>query len=131
MDKVRKPSNSVCYTPSSEPYRIYVFLLICKLYETETCAKWDMFLILRHPSLHRYDREEYAYSLLERNVLPPHSRFLVASSCCLAQAEAFLRNVGELHRTTRCHMPEDHTLHSDRCENLRSSRYHWISVRIR
>jgi hypothetical protein len=22
MDKVRKPSNSVCYTPSSEPYRI-------------------------------------------------------------------------------------------------------------
>jgi hypothetical protein len=23
MDKVRKPSNSVCYTPSSEPYRIY------------------------------------------------------------------------------------------------------------
>jgi hypothetical protein len=24
MDKVRKPSNSVCYTPSSEPYRIYL-----------------------------------------------------------------------------------------------------------
>jgi hypothetical protein len=23
MDKVRKPSNSVCYTPSSEPSRIY------------------------------------------------------------------------------------------------------------
>jgi hypothetical protein len=23
MDKVRNPSNSVCYTPSSEPYRIY------------------------------------------------------------------------------------------------------------
>jgi hypothetical protein len=23
MDKVRKPSNSVCYTPSSEPYRIF------------------------------------------------------------------------------------------------------------
>jgi hypothetical protein len=23
MDKVRKPSNSVCYTPSTEPYRIY------------------------------------------------------------------------------------------------------------
>jgi hypothetical protein len=22
MDKVRKPSNSVCYTPSSEPYKI-------------------------------------------------------------------------------------------------------------
>jgi hypothetical protein len=29
MDKVQKPSNSVCYTPSSEPYRIYssTFLL--------------------------------------------------------------------------------------------------------
>jgi hypothetical protein len=25
MDKVRNPSNSVCYTPSSEPYRIYFF----------------------------------------------------------------------------------------------------------
>jgi hypothetical protein len=24
MDKVRKPSNSVCYTPSPEPYRIYM-----------------------------------------------------------------------------------------------------------
>jgi hypothetical protein len=23
MDKVQKPSNSVCYTPWSEPYRIY------------------------------------------------------------------------------------------------------------
>jgi hypothetical protein len=23
MDKVRNPSNSACYTPSSEPYRIY------------------------------------------------------------------------------------------------------------
>jgi hypothetical protein len=23
MDKFREPSNSVCYTPSSEPYRIY------------------------------------------------------------------------------------------------------------
>jgi hypothetical protein len=30
MDKVRKPSNSVCYTPSSEPYRIYI-LLRCML----------------------------------------------------------------------------------------------------
>jgi hypothetical protein len=28
MDKVRKPSNSVCYTPSSEPYRIYLGLNI-------------------------------------------------------------------------------------------------------
>jgi hypothetical protein len=25
MDKVRNPSNSVCYTPSSEPYRIEMF----------------------------------------------------------------------------------------------------------
>jgi hypothetical protein len=24
MDKVQNPSNSVCYTPSSEPYRIYM-----------------------------------------------------------------------------------------------------------
>jgi hypothetical protein len=23
MDKVRNPSNSVCYTPSSEPYRVF------------------------------------------------------------------------------------------------------------
>jgi hypothetical protein len=27
MDKVRNPSNSVCYTPSSEPYRIYLFIV--------------------------------------------------------------------------------------------------------
>jgi hypothetical protein len=25
MDKVQNPSNSVCYTPSSEPYRIYLY----------------------------------------------------------------------------------------------------------
>jgi hypothetical protein len=24
MDEVRKPTNSVCYTPSSEPYRINI-----------------------------------------------------------------------------------------------------------
>jgi hypothetical protein len=28
MDKVQNPSNSVCYTPSSEPYRIY-FKIAC------------------------------------------------------------------------------------------------------
>jgi hypothetical protein len=26
MEKVQKPSNSVCYTPSSEPFRIFVLL---------------------------------------------------------------------------------------------------------
>jgi hypothetical protein len=26
MDKVQEPSNSVCYTPSSEPFRIYMSL---------------------------------------------------------------------------------------------------------
>jgi hypothetical protein len=28
MDKVRKPNISVCYTPSSEPYSIYLNLLL-------------------------------------------------------------------------------------------------------
>jgi hypothetical protein len=27
-----------------------------------------------------------------------------------------------LHRTTRCHIPEDSTFHSDACENLRSKK---------
>jgi hypothetical protein len=27
MDKVQKPNNSECYTPSSEPFRIYYQLL--------------------------------------------------------------------------------------------------------
>jgi hypothetical protein len=31
MDKVRNPSNSVCYTPSSEPYKSYFMLVIHKL----------------------------------------------------------------------------------------------------
>jgi hypothetical protein len=48
-----------------------------------------------------------------------------------AEAGAFVRNVGELYRTTRCHIPEDCSLHSDRCENLRFSRYQCIFVRIR
>jgi hypothetical protein len=30
MDEVQKPINSVCYTPSSEPYRLYI-LLLCLL----------------------------------------------------------------------------------------------------
>jgi hypothetical protein len=29
MDKVRKPNISVCYTPSSEPYSIYMLKLFC------------------------------------------------------------------------------------------------------
>jgi hypothetical protein len=28
MDAVRKPINSVCYTPSSEPYRIYKYIIV-------------------------------------------------------------------------------------------------------
>jgi hypothetical protein len=28
MEKVQKPSNSVCYTPLSEPYKIYVNIFI-------------------------------------------------------------------------------------------------------
>jgi hypothetical protein len=32
MDKVQKPSNSVCYTPSSEPYRIYMSTCIFNLH---------------------------------------------------------------------------------------------------
>jgi hypothetical protein len=31
MDKVRKPNISVCYTPSSEPYSIYIFSFACFL----------------------------------------------------------------------------------------------------
>jgi hypothetical protein len=30
MDKVRKPINSVCYTPSSEPYRIYFITMLTR-----------------------------------------------------------------------------------------------------
>jgi hypothetical protein len=28
MEKVQKPSNSECYTPSSEPFRIYMKIII-------------------------------------------------------------------------------------------------------
>jgi hypothetical protein len=31
MDKVRKPNISVCYTPSSESYSIYIDLLVCSI----------------------------------------------------------------------------------------------------
>jgi hypothetical protein len=31
MDKFRKPSNSVCYTPSSQPYRIYFIKQFSKM----------------------------------------------------------------------------------------------------
>jgi hypothetical protein len=41
MDKVRKPSNSVCYTPSSEPYRIYfTFCLGCRILPDEIECIW-------------------------------------------------------------------------------------------
>jgi hypothetical protein len=32
MDEVRKPINSVCYIPSSEPYKIYFCISISILY---------------------------------------------------------------------------------------------------
>jgi hypothetical protein len=34
MDKVRKPSNSGCYTPSSEPYRTYPVIWLEACMET-------------------------------------------------------------------------------------------------
>jgi hypothetical protein len=34
MDKVRKPSNSVCYTPSSEPSRIYMITYVLEVQGT-------------------------------------------------------------------------------------------------
>jgi hypothetical protein len=36
MDKVRKPSNSVCYTPSSEPYKSYY---CCEIRKSENRIK--------------------------------------------------------------------------------------------
>jgi hypothetical protein len=36
MDKVRKPSNSECFTPSSEPLRIYLKARVCDI--SENCA---------------------------------------------------------------------------------------------
>jgi hypothetical protein len=38
MDKVRKPSNSVCYTPSSEPYRIYLVYITSNIQTVELPA---------------------------------------------------------------------------------------------
>jgi hypothetical protein len=35
-------------------------------------------------------------------------------------SDTFLRNVGELHRTTRRSNPEDRTFHSHRCDNPKS-----------
>jgi hypothetical protein len=34
MEKVEKSSNSVCYTPSSEPYAIYIYLVSCRISTT-------------------------------------------------------------------------------------------------
>jgi hypothetical protein len=45
MGKVQKPSNSVCYTPSSEPYRIYEHFSVWKVLYTQNylneCAVSD------------------------------------------------------------------------------------------
>jgi hypothetical protein len=55
MKKVQKPSNSVCYTPSSEPFRIYsdifcfhhgdlpVFLLTSLKHGSPNVSEWSMF----------------------------------------------------------------------------------------
>jgi hypothetical protein len=47
MGKVQKPSNSVCYTPSSEPFRIYFCsnLLLPSFTLNKTHYAWALFLL--------------------------------------------------------------------------------------
>jgi hypothetical protein len=45
MDEVQKPSNSECYTPSSEPFRIYVHIAHAIWnYEKDTANALSWFL---------------------------------------------------------------------------------------
>jgi hypothetical protein len=37
MEKVQKPSNSECDTPSSEPFRKFFFLTVCELEISREC----------------------------------------------------------------------------------------------
>jgi hypothetical protein len=47
MDKVRKPSNSVCYTPSSEPYTIYFLTTHSANKKNSKFLQWKHFKFLQ------------------------------------------------------------------------------------
>jgi hypothetical protein len=45
MDKVRKPNISVCYTPSSEPYSIYLSISITNTEASQTAEVKTLLLL--------------------------------------------------------------------------------------
>jgi hypothetical protein len=54
MDKVRKPSNPECYTPSSEPFRIY-------LHKNRVCRSRIILIRLQKETLYVDDVTLYKY----------------------------------------------------------------------
>jgi hypothetical protein len=66
MEKVQKPSNSVCYTPSSEPYRIYMTIVFWSMY---LCI-WLSFCLSVNQSVHT----SILNKVEDTNVLPPLGR---------------------------------------------------------
>jgi hypothetical protein len=49
MENVQKPSNSVCYTPSSDPFRIYLYSMCCGNEGTSSpVSDVDRYIIIRN-----------------------------------------------------------------------------------
>jgi hypothetical protein len=73
MEKVQKPSNSVCYTPSSEPFKIY-----CKIRAWKTTSKWGCVHILPFFSgsaRRKYSEEEASHFEMVRKWLSVLGKF--------------------------------------------------------
>jgi hypothetical protein len=78
MDKVQKPSNPECYTPSSEPFRIYTQLPkdSTRNYSqvSPICNNWKLLILFCYV---------YVYDCLEMNILKVYlKRCLAEAKCC-------------------------------------------------
>jgi hypothetical protein len=119
MDKVQKPRNSVCYSPSSQRFRNYVDHVQKLPINIISVSEYG------HHANNRELRSETELCLMlmttERIILP----FIVWSSGLQKHAGGYKWSGGgrclHLEQNTRCHNLEDRNINIGRHENLNSN----------
>jgi hypothetical protein len=109
MDKVQKPSNSVCHPPLSEPFRIYKEILV--LWDVTPCSPLKI-----NQRFERIFCLNFSGSKFKPSKKPELKICLIfAYFCFLFVLFFYPEDWGVIpprrQRTPRCYMPEDRTLH--------------------
>jgi hypothetical protein len=104
MDKVRKPSNTECYAPSSEPLK-----------STPLCVLEILYSATTQKTSHR-DRDISWFSLVRPNNRVPSVKILKVEM----KYGTFSKTLVSVYETSRPHIAEDRNFDTFRPENLKS-----------